>query len=48
MKNESAVTLGRLSAKARLKGMNKKQRAETMKKVWMRSVQVRKERSLTK
>jgi hypothetical protein len=32
-KNESAVMLGKLSAKSRFKGMTKKQRSEAMRKV---------------
>ncbi len=48
MKNEAAVLLGRLSAKARLKGKNKKQRSEAMRAVWEASAKARKKRSLDK
>jgi len=47
-KNQFAVELGKLSAKSRLKGLSKKERAKKMKEVWQRSVEVRKERSLDK
>lgn len=40
--NNAAVALGKRSAEVRLKGMNKKQKSEVMKKVWMKSVEARK------
>jgi len=47
-KNSSAVELGKRSAESRFKGMNKAERAEAMKKVWQKSVEVRKSVHLTK
>ena len=41
MKNASAVNLGKLSAKSRLGGMTKKQKAEAMKAVWLKSLKAR-------
>lgn len=40
-KNTAAVLLGKLSAKSRFKGMNKKDRKEQMKKLWLKSLQAR-------
>ena len=48
MKNEHAAELGKLSAKARLKGKNKKERSEAMKPVWEASRKARSERLLDK
>ena len=48
MKNESAVNLGKLSAKARLGGKTKAEKKAIMKKVWLRSAEVRRERLLDK
>lgn len=48
MKNEHAVNLGKLSAKARLKGKNKKQRSEAMRAVWEASARIRRLRKLDK
>lgn len=42
MKNEHAAELGRLSAKARLKGKTKKERSEAMRPVWEASAKARK------
>lgn len=39
MKNQSAVALGKLSAKSRFKGMTKKQKSDAMKKVRSNSKQ---------
>ena len=46
--NASAVALGKLSAKSRLGGLSKKQRAEKMKPVWEASAKMRRERLLDK
>lgn len=37
-KNKSAVELGKISAKVRLGGLTKKQRAEKMRPVWQKSL----------
>jgi hypothetical protein len=41
-KNTSAVLLGKLSAKSRFKGMDKQARKDQMKKLWLKSIEVRK------